>query len=211
MTTDMSDSRADYPAHEASDVVLRSGSTLRLRPVRPEDWSALLEFQRRLPPDSVYFRFFGAAAATPDLARAAAESDYRDRFGYVGDAAGRIVAAAHYRRTRRGRRRRRGHLRRGAGPAGAGHRDPAPRAARRDRPGARHHDVRGAGAGAEPADARRVRQLRLRAWSAAPAPTAIASSSRSRRRRSSRPSPRTAPSGPPRRRWPASSSRAPSR
>ncbi|HYX22106.1 MAG TPA: hypothetical protein VFA98_14790, partial [Thermoanaerobaculia bacterium] len=89
----------EYPAHEASDVVLRSGSTLRLRPVRAEDAPALLEFQKRLPADSVYFRFFGAAGASAASAQAAAEADYRDRFGYVGDAAGRIVAAAHYRRT----------------------------------------------------------------------------------------------------------------
>src|SRR5512135_2572845 len=89
----------EYPAHEASDVVLRSGSTLRLRPVRPDDWSALADFQRRLPRESVYFRFFGAAEAGPALAHAAAGADYRDRFGYVGDAAGRIVAAAHYRRS----------------------------------------------------------------------------------------------------------------
>ena len=89
----------DYPAHEASDVVLRSGSTLRLRPVRPEDAAALAAFQARLPADSVYFRFFGAAAPSVETARAAVESDYRDRFGYVGDAAGRIIAAAHYRRS----------------------------------------------------------------------------------------------------------------
>jgi acetate---CoA ligase (ADP-forming) len=88
----------EYPADEAADVVLRSGSTLRLRPVRAEDSAALVDFQRRLPPDSVYFRFFGATGAGADAARAAADSDYRDRFGYVADAAGRIVAAAHYRR-----------------------------------------------------------------------------------------------------------------
>ncbi len=105
MTPEMPDARAErtppdeYPAHEASDVVLRSGSTLRLRPVRAEDAPALFEFQKRLPSDSVYFRFFDAAGASPASAQAAVEADYRDRFGYVGDAAGRIVAAAHYRRT----------------------------------------------------------------------------------------------------------------
>jgi len=92
-------SAEDYPADEASDVVLRSGSTLRLRPVLPEDAAALAAFQGRLPADSVYFRFFGAGGPSPETARAATRVDYRDRFGYVGDAAGRIVAAAHYRRS----------------------------------------------------------------------------------------------------------------
>lgn len=86
----------DYPAHEASDVVLRSGSTLRLRPVRASDAAALAEFQGRLPADSVYFHFFGARGPDGATARAAADADYRDRFGYVGEAAGRIVAAGHY-------------------------------------------------------------------------------------------------------------------
>jgi len=86
----------DYPAHEAADVVLRSGSTLRLRPIRPEDATPLSEFQGRLPADSVYFRFFGAKGPDAATARAACQTDYHDRFGYVGDAAGRIVAAAHY-------------------------------------------------------------------------------------------------------------------
>ena len=49
---------APYPAEEERDVVLRSGSTLRLRPIRTEDAAALLAFYRRLSSDSLYFRFF---------------------------------------------------------------------------------------------------------------------------------------------------------
>ena len=91
-------SAPDYPAHEASDVVLRSGSTLRLRPIRREDAAALLDFQRRLPADSVYFQFFGVHGPDARAAAAACDVDYRDRYGYVGEGAGRIVAVAHYRR-----------------------------------------------------------------------------------------------------------------
>lgn len=86
----------EYPAHEESDVVLRSGSTLRLRPVRPADAAALLEFERRLPADSGYFRFFGTDRPDAKTAASTCAVDYRDRFGYVGEGAGRIVAVAHY-------------------------------------------------------------------------------------------------------------------
>ncbi len=96
--TDASAAPEDYPAHEASDVVLRTGSTLRLRPIRREDADALLAFERRMPADSVYFRFFGVDGPDPKTAAAACEVDYRDRYGYVGEAARRIVAVAHYRR-----------------------------------------------------------------------------------------------------------------
>ncbi len=92
------ESPAAYPAQEESDVVLRSGSTLRLRPIRPSDTVRLLEFERRLPAGSPYFRFFGAAGPAEAAAAGACRADYRDRFGYVGEGGGRIVAVAHYRR-----------------------------------------------------------------------------------------------------------------
>jgi succinyl-CoA synthetase alpha subunit/GNAT superfamily N-acetyltransferase len=97
-SADIRETPEDYPAHEASDVVLRSGSTLRLRPVRRSDAAALLDFERRLPADSVYFRFFGIDRPDATTAASACAVDYRDRFGYVGEGAGRIVAVAHYRR-----------------------------------------------------------------------------------------------------------------
>jgi acetyl coenzyme A synthetase (ADP forming)-like protein len=88
--------RPQYPANEASDVVLRSGSTLRLRPIRPEDAPALLAFYKRLSPDSLYFRFF----SVPNIDAAKAESfcrvDDDSLFALVGEASGRIVAVAHY-------------------------------------------------------------------------------------------------------------------
>ena len=51
-----------YPAHEERDVVLRSGATARLRPIRPEDAPALLRFYKGLSPNSLYFRFFSLPA-----------------------------------------------------------------------------------------------------------------------------------------------------
>jgi acetyl coenzyme A synthetase (ADP forming)-like protein len=96
--TSPGDSAGVYPAWEESDVVLRSGSTLRLRPIRTGDAAALLDFEERLPGDSPYFGFLGIDG--PDVEAAARECrvDYRDRFTYVGEGGGRLVAVGHYRR-----------------------------------------------------------------------------------------------------------------
>jgi acetyl coenzyme A synthetase (ADP forming)-like protein len=88
--------RAAYPAEEERDVVLRSGATIRLRPIRPEDSDELLGFYRRLSPESLYFRFF--SVPTPEAARAACLGgvDYQNRFALVAEAGPRIVGVAHY-------------------------------------------------------------------------------------------------------------------
>ncbi|HXV05249.1 MAG TPA: hypothetical protein VFP23_05030, partial [Solirubrobacterales bacterium] len=72
-----------YPAYRKADVVLRDGSTVRLRPVAPSDEAALLELFQGLGPDSRSFRFFSGAA---DLAKAAsmvADVDYAQRYGIL--------------------------------------------------------------------------------------------------------------------------------
>ena len=87
---------AIYPAHEESDVVLKSGATLRLRPIRPEDAAKLLVFFQRLSPDSLYFRFFSVPRLDVKKADAACQVDYENTFGLVGETSGRIVAVAHF-------------------------------------------------------------------------------------------------------------------
>ncbi len=88
---------SNYPARYESDTLLRDGSTLRLRPIRPDDVDALLEFHKRLSPRSVYFRYF---SPLPELSRDRAAQfstvDYHDTFALVGEHAGRIVAVAGY-------------------------------------------------------------------------------------------------------------------
>ncbi|HUJ14288.1 MAG TPA: GNAT family N-acetyltransferase [Thermoanaerobaculia bacterium] len=85
-----------YPAYLESDVVLRTGRTLRLRPVRYGDREHLIRFYTRLSPDSLHSRFFdsrtpeSAADATP------ADVDYRREFGIIGEMGSDIVAVAHY-------------------------------------------------------------------------------------------------------------------
>ncbi|HEY7574092.1 MAG TPA: GNAT family N-acetyltransferase, partial [Thermoanaerobaculia bacterium] len=87
---------AAYPSEEERDIVLRSGSTLRLRPIRPQDAGQLLAFYRRLSPDSLYFRFFSLPNVDADRAAGFCRVDYDNDFALVGETAGRIVAVAHY-------------------------------------------------------------------------------------------------------------------
>ena len=52
--------RRIYPASREADVVLRDGSTVHLRPIRPDDEERLLAFLRTLSRDSRALRFFSA-------------------------------------------------------------------------------------------------------------------------------------------------------
>jgi succinyl-CoA synthetase alpha subunit/GNAT superfamily N-acetyltransferase len=72
-----------YPINLASDVVLRDGSTVALRPVRPDDAPLLLHFFRSLDDRSLAFRFFTGAPDLEDVAQFLADVDYERRFGLV--------------------------------------------------------------------------------------------------------------------------------
>ncbi|HUG88249.1 MAG TPA: GNAT family N-acetyltransferase [Actinomycetota bacterium] len=85
---------SEYPAHREADVVLRDGSTVRIRPVRPEDRGAILAFLRGLSDEARWLRFF---SGFPDLERAAdsaVEVDYHDRFGLLALAGDEVVGHA---------------------------------------------------------------------------------------------------------------------
>ncbi len=81
----MGDELAAYPAHRAADVVLRDGSTLHVRPIRPDDEERLLAFLRSLSEQSRVLRFFSPSSETAlaQLARGEAHVDYVRRFGLV--------------------------------------------------------------------------------------------------------------------------------
>ena len=89
--------RLSYPEHLEADVVLRDGSTVHVRPVRPEDEEALREFLDALSMDSRWLRFFGGANIAR-AAKAAADVDYRDRYGVVATSGmdDKIIAHAEY-------------------------------------------------------------------------------------------------------------------
>src|SRR5688572_26574314 len=89
-----------YPSHLESDVVLRDGSTIHMRPVRAEDREQLVEFLRGLSLESRAMRFFSGAVDVERAAGWALDVDHRDKVGLVATGpAGEIVAHANYVRT----------------------------------------------------------------------------------------------------------------
>ena len=88
---------APYPASWAADVVLSDGGTAHLRPIRPSDSGALIEFHKSLSPGTVYFRFF---SVHPSLSDEEVERftnvDYVERMALVAELDGRIIGVARY-------------------------------------------------------------------------------------------------------------------
>jgi acetyl coenzyme A synthetase (ADP forming)-like protein len=84
----------------ATDVILRDGSTLRLRKPLAEDADALLAFFADLSERSRYLRFHGFPAFGPQLVGPALEPDWDDRGALLGSLDGRIVALANWVRLR---------------------------------------------------------------------------------------------------------------
>ena len=83
------------------DVVLRDGTTLRLRPPGRADQEQLVEFLKRLSPDSRYMRFHGTVSIGPRTVEPMLEPDWVERGALVGEGAGgRIVALGSYARLR---------------------------------------------------------------------------------------------------------------
>lgn len=86
------------------DVILRDGSTLRLRPPAPADAEALRCFFEGLSERSRYLRFHGTCRVDEVLVERLAHADWGDRGALVGVAADadgeRIVALAEYARLR---------------------------------------------------------------------------------------------------------------
>jgi acetate---CoA ligase (ADP-forming) len=84
----------------AVDVILRDGSTLRLRAPVQEDSGALADFFSGLSERSFYLRFHGVRRVDDDLVRHFLDPDWHDRGVLVGELDDRIVAVAEYMRLR---------------------------------------------------------------------------------------------------------------
>jgi acetyl coenzyme A synthetase (ADP forming)-like protein len=85
---------AGYPQERAAEVVLRDGTTVHVRPVRPEDRDAMRTFLGALSGESISFRFFGAANLDW-AAKWSTDVDYVDRFGLVAETGNPREVLAH--------------------------------------------------------------------------------------------------------------------
>ena len=91
-------------ATDVVDVILRDGTTLRLRPPRREDTDELLDFFGTLSQRSLYLRFHGFARLGPELVEQLLDPNWIDRGALLGtfleDGRERVVAVASYERLR---------------------------------------------------------------------------------------------------------------
>jgi acetyl coenzyme A synthetase (ADP forming)-like protein len=89
---------------ESRDVILRDGSTLRLRSPRREDADRLLAFFGGLSERSLYLRFHGFPSLRPQLVEPLLEPDWGERGALMGTLAEeggeRVVAVGNYVRLR---------------------------------------------------------------------------------------------------------------
>jgi predicted CoA-binding protein/GNAT superfamily N-acetyltransferase len=86
-----------YPAHLETDLVLRDGTTVHVRPARPEDQPRVVEFLRSLSEESRLYRFFAALgdAALAEGARRMCDVDYEGRMALVATAGPEERVVAH--------------------------------------------------------------------------------------------------------------------
>jgi acetyl coenzyme A synthetase (ADP forming)-like protein len=92
-------------APEVRDVILRDGSTLRLRPPHTRDSQAVLDFFGALSEQSVYWRFHGFPALTPTTVEPFLDPDWEESGSLIGALSGdgeaeQIVALASFVRLR---------------------------------------------------------------------------------------------------------------
>jgi acetyl coenzyme A synthetase (ADP forming)-like protein len=82
------------------DVVLRDGSTLRLRPTTGEDEQPLIDFFAHLSPQALHLRFQGAVRPDAHLVAPFLGGDGSESLSLVGELDGRIVGIGTYVRLR---------------------------------------------------------------------------------------------------------------
>jgi GNAT superfamily N-acetyltransferase len=80
-----------------SGMVLKDGTAVHIRSIRPEDDRLLIEIFNRLSPQSVYQRFFAnVSELTPGMARYLANANSAQRMALMAEVAGEVVAVGRY-------------------------------------------------------------------------------------------------------------------
>ena len=89
--------KPEYPRHWEADVVLRDGTTARLRPITPDDADGLQAMHRGQSESSIYLRYFTykSQLSRKDLERFT-HVDYKDRVAFVVQRRGRILGVGRY-------------------------------------------------------------------------------------------------------------------
>jgi acetate---CoA ligase (ADP-forming) len=86
---------AVYPAHREATIVLRDGSTLSVRPIRPDDEEQLARFFASLSLESRVFRFFAAVANAGASIKRMIDVDYTTRYGLIAVAGAQHEIVGH--------------------------------------------------------------------------------------------------------------------
>ncbi|MFS8586750.1 MAG: GNAT family N-acetyltransferase, partial [Acidimicrobiia bacterium] len=85
------------PAEWDADVVLADGSTVRIRPILPDDGPRLVDFHGRQSPESIYFRYFSPHPRLSDEeVHHLTHVDYVDRMAFVALRGDVLVGVARY-------------------------------------------------------------------------------------------------------------------
>jgi acyl-CoA synthetase (NDP forming)/GNAT superfamily N-acetyltransferase len=86
-----------YPKEWELDALLRDGTPVHVRPIRPDDEDALVAFHSRLSPHTIYRRFFSPRPVLPpkDVHRFT-NVDYHDRMALVAEIGGEMAGVARY-------------------------------------------------------------------------------------------------------------------
>ncbi|MGH2659931.1 MAG: hypothetical protein ACRDHS_09765, partial [Actinomycetota bacterium] len=99
-------STVSYPAHLESDIVLRDGSTVRVRPARRGDAARVEDYLVSLSPETRRLRFWSAAVNVSELAAKIVDVDYEDHLTLLvlhGGDEGTMIGGAQYSRMDGGR------------------------------------------------------------------------------------------------------------
>jgi acetate---CoA ligase (ADP-forming) len=80
----------------SADIVLRDGSTVHLRPIRPDDDGRLLDLLHRMSEEALYYRFLSVPKIDREKAQELTRVDPNHQRVLVAEYAGTIVATAGY-------------------------------------------------------------------------------------------------------------------